>query len=232
MQQRHTGAKALDDFPTPPWATRALCEELKRRGLFLHLLQAWDPACNRGHMVRPLSEYFDRVHASDIADYGFREQSAVQDFLLLGADVPEVDIIVTNPPFRLAVPFILRALDLAPMVAVLVRNAFDEGAARYDSLFADSPEWLALPFTERVVMWEGVLLDPDVSVWRESNKEGASGKLEKPTTATAYQWLVFKRDWHGDTLKKRIAPCRKDLTRVGDYPALPDHLQAPAGTLV
>jgi site-specific DNA-cytosine methylase len=28
MQQRHEPHNSLDDFPTPPWATRALCERL------------------------------------------------------------------------------------------------------------------------------------------------------------------------------------------------------------
>jgi hypothetical protein len=28
MQRRHEAHDSLDDFPTPPWATRALCERL------------------------------------------------------------------------------------------------------------------------------------------------------------------------------------------------------------
>lgn len=226
MQQRHVDFSGSEDFPTPPWATRALCEELVRRDMRLHLMHAWDPACNRGYMVRPLGEYFDKVFASDIHDYGFDRQFATADFLQGDLQPPDaVDMIITNPPFRLARVFVQRGLELAPMVAVLVRVAFDEGLARYEALFKDCPEWLALPFVERVVMWQGVLLDPDIPVWH-ANEDG-SGVLKKPTTATAYQWLVFRRTWAGDSYKRRLAPCRKALTRPGDYPRVPKHLRGP-----
>lgn len=229
MQQRHTAADALDDFPTPPWATRALCEALVARGHPLHLLQAWEPACNRMHMAQPLSEYFDRVHATDIVDYGDPRQDDVADFLTEWSfDVPSVDWIVTNPPFRLAPDFIRRGLaDARVGVAVLVRNAFDEGIDRYETLFRDRPEALNMPFVERVIMWEGVLLDPDVPVWNAK-----AGKLQKPSTATAYKWLVWLRDGTGPTELARIPPCRRALTRPGDYPPVPAHLVPPAGALV
>lgn len=45
---------SLDFFPTPPWATRALVEQLGewkfRRS------SIWDPACGAGHMVRALKD--------------------------------------------------------------------------------------------------------------------------------------------------------------------------------
>jgi hypothetical protein len=56
---------ALDDFPTPPWATRALCEYvIEPSGTVL------EPATGRGYMSRPLAEYFASVTESDIDSYG------------------------------------------------------------------------------------------------------------------------------------------------------------------
>lgn len=227
-QQRHTGADALDDFPTPPWATRALCEALVARGQRLHLLNAWEPCCNRGHMARPLGEYFDRVLATDAADYGWPGQDRVQDFLVdWDGPARDVDWIVTNPPFRLGCEMVLRALDIARVgVAMFVRVAFDEGADRWEKLFRRRSETLAMPFVERVVIWEGVLLDPDIPVW-----DAKAGKLRKPSTATAYQWLVWLHADREPTEKARIPPCRARLTRPGDYPPVPAHLLPPEGAL-
>ncbi len=111
MQQRHEALDSLDDFPTPPWATRALCEQLVARGHPLHLQHVWEPACNRMHMVRPLGEYFDRVHATDVHDYGDPRQDGVIDFLIdWGADAPDVDWVITtrrsaSPPTSSGMPF-------------------------------------------------------------------------------------------------------------------------------
>ena len=63
MARRHEPPDSLDYFPTPPWATRALCEHLDHWGK-IGPESAWDPACGEGHITRPLAEYFARVEAS------------------------------------------------------------------------------------------------------------------------------------------------------------------------
>jgi hypothetical protein len=67
MQQRHEALDSLDDFPTPPFSTRSLCERLS---LDIETQTVWESAANRGFMVRPLAERFGRVIGSDIHDYG------------------------------------------------------------------------------------------------------------------------------------------------------------------
>jgi len=223
MNQRHEAHDSLDHFPTPPWATRALCEQLAAR-FPLHLLHVWEPACAEGHMARPLGEYFDRVIATDVQDYGYGAMLHTHDFLMPFDLADPVDWIITNPPFKLGADFIRRALDLAEVgVAMFVRTSFIEGQGRYDTLFRDYPEAMVLPFTERVVLWKGILLDPDVPVtrWIEKRSEWV---CEKPTSATSYCWLVWIKGSNQPTELHRIAPCRVDLTRPGDYPPLPEHL--------
>ena len=227
MQRRVEAPDSLDDFPTPPWATRALCEVLAGEGHDLAQMSAWEPCCNRGHMARPLAEAFGSVFASDVMDYGWPGQQAVADFLIDWAqEAPEVDFVITNPPFRLAAEVIARGLERARRgVAVFVRTAFVEGVSRYETLFRDQPEALVLPFVERVVLWRGVLLDPEVPVWREG--PDGIGRAERPTSATSYCWLVWLKDRDGPTVLRRIPPCRLRLTRPGDYPVLPAHLAPP-----
>lgn len=235
MQQRHEAHDSLDDFPTPPWATRAVCEELKRLGYDLSNSSVWEPCCNRGYMATPLGEYFAAVHATDVHDYGWPGQMAVADFLIdWGQDVPHADWVFANPPFRLALDFIRQGLRVAKRgVAVFVRTAFVEGQERYTELFCDTPETFFMPFVERVVLWKGCLLDPDVPVRRWIENKSAY-VIEKPTTATSYCWLVFDKDDQGVGRVHRIPPCRKLLTRPGDYPPVPAHLAVPhePGTLL
>lgn len=208
MSQRSEPADSLDFFPTPPWATRALCEHLDCWGA-IGKDSAWDPACGQGHMVRPLREYFARVHASDVHAYG-GEQECQRDFLIpWAAHDFEVDWVITNPPFRLAEEFVLRGLEVARTgVAMLVRTAFLEGVGRHGRLFGKRPpEWI-LQFTERVPMAKG-RLDP------------------KGSTATAYCWVVWvdaSREvdaaaWCrcGFPAFDWLSPCRARLERPGDY---------------
>jgi hypothetical protein len=194
MQQRSEPHTSLDDFPTPPWATRALCEAL------YYSPTPWsmtvrEPAANRGHMVKPLREHFSHVEASDIHDYG--AGYPVQDYLF-GPPPPPVDWTITNPPFRLAEQFIDRARQTSTEgVAMIVRSAFLEGVGRHTNLFSVAPPSIILQFSERVVMHKGKL-------------------SAKGSTAAAYCWLVWVMGEQG-TKFDWIAPCRKRLERASDY---------------
>ena len=239
MQRRSEPPDSLDDFPTHPWATRALCEMLTERGIGLSESVAWDPACNRGFMARPLGEYFKATIASDIFDYGFEAMDFQGDFTLNGAPkhvLEGVDWIVTNPPFRLGKEFILTALGIAKRgVAVFVRIAFDEGIERYSDLFERFPETYAFPFVERVPLHRGKLRHPYKKYWDPSAKDEA-GDWRIPSTATAYGWLVWDKMSGSDapTQKFRIAPCRDRLIREGDYPIRYDDEQGifdPGGAM-
>src|SRR3984893_7971869 len=78
MAQRAELKNSLDDFPTPPWATRGLIEHAIMAKDSLGALTCLEPACGRGHMSVTLSEYFQKVLSSDVFDYGFGE---ISDFL-------------------------------------------------------------------------------------------------------------------------------------------------------
>jgi hypothetical protein len=196
MQQRSEPHTSLDDFPTPPWATRALLDYLRRHEYLINpsALSCAEPAANRGHMVKPLRENFAVVRASDIHDYG--AGYPVRDYLFGQAET--VNWTITNPPFRLAEQFIEQASrSSTDGVAMIVRTAFLEGVGRYNGLFKRNPPSLVLQFAERVVMHKGKL-------------------SAKGSTATAYCWLVWVQG-ETDTRFDWIAPCRKRLERAEDY---------------
>lgn len=207
MSQRVEAPDSLDDFPTPPWATRALIEHIIGGKSVVASLNCLEPACGAGHMAKVLKEYFAEVQNADIANYGYGE---VRDFLAFPYATDTYDWIITNPPFRLAEEFVLRALPLARVgVAILARTVFLESSGRYRAIFENTPPTIFAQFVERVPM--------------------VKGRLDKAaTTATGYCWLIWKKDAAASPQLAWIPPCRKSLERVGDYdaPARPKKARA------
>jgi hypothetical protein len=155
-----------------------------------------EPACGAGHMAKVLKEYFSQVHCSDAYEYGY---GCVRDFLSYPTEANAWDWVITNPPFRLAENFVLRALKISRNgVAILVRTVFLESVGRYEAIFKEAPPTKIAQFVERVPMVRGRL-------------DG------KATTATSYAWLVWEK--HALPIPRLIwiPPCRKALERDGDY---------------
>lgn len=208
MASRNEPDDSLDYFPTPPWATRALCEyvlpAIGESREAMRTQSVWEPACGEGHMAEPLREYFGRVRATDVFPYGYSDEG-VHDFVAFAPTVTPAgnpDWIVTNPPFNRAADFAAKALWRASRgVALLVRNQWIEGVKRYETLFGPFPPAVVAPFVERVPMVKG-RWDPTA------------------TTATAYSWFVWTLPIATHAMGTRVLwippGCRKRLTRDDD----------------
>jgi hypothetical protein len=198
MAQRIEPSDSPDDFPTPPWATRGLIEHVLDDKPALRKMTCLEPACGAGHMAKPLKEYFAEVRCADAYDYGYAD---IRDFLTYPYETNAVDWMITNPPFRLAEEFVIRALRVARRgVAILARTVFLESSGRYNRIFRDMPPTKFAQFVERVPMVRGRL-------------DG------KATTATGYAWLVWEKPVTGIPRLMWVPPCRKKLERTSDYPA-------------
>lgn len=206
--QRHESTNSLDDFPTPPWGGRAWVEYVlgpdQARGRSL-----WEPAANRGYLLRGLRSYFDTVEGSDIHDYGVG--FGLHDFLgdpdaLFGHRPPisgTPDWIVTNPPFNRLLDFTLQGLKFAKVgVAIFCRLQALEGVGRYRKIFAPMADrYCFSQFAERISLVRGKL-DP---------------KAGRPA---AYGWLtIWKEPMPAQFLldRRHIPPCRSSMEREGDY---------------
>lgn len=167
---------ARDFYPTEPWVTRALCQavEFDNRGLL------WEPACGDGRMSKVLEKWHAAVVSSDIGDYGYGETG--RDFLdpstsawLQNLRAGPIAAIVTNPPFNLAVQFILRGLELTHpsqgKVAILQRHEFDAPVSNHPLFQAPNP------FAAKLVL-------PRRPRWSDSDK--ASPRFP-------YAWYLW--DW-------------------------------------
>lgn len=200
MNSRIEPPDSLDYFPTPPWATRALCEIVLGADVIAGSC-AWDPACGEGHMVETLAEYFQQTAASDIHDYG--RGYAVQDYLTASPRIAPRAWTITNPPFNQSVEFALQALNYWDQgVAMFVRTAsWLETEGRYNELFARQPPTFFYQFVERVSLVKG-RYDPAAR------------------TATGYGWAIWMPG-HADRAQEDcrlrwIPPCKDHLFRPED----------------
>lgn len=203
---RNSDTDDLDLYPTPPWATRALCEYILYTG-DLKYQEVLEPACGQGHMAEPLGEYFKEVYAYDIEDYGYDKMSGLQDFLECNK---EYQWIITNPPFtnNLTEKFIHKANDLSINgFAIFGRTTLMESIGRYNRIWSVNPPTTIGVFTERVPIIRGKL----------SNKA---------STTTSYSWFVWNHNeknsagnGHIDPNPRLIwiPPCRKELEKDEDY---------------
>lgn len=145
MAQRISGyaREPNDTYETPAWVTVAVIPQL--RGC----KHVWDPANG------PESKITEALHAS-----GFATSASNDDFLARrGLPSMSVDAIVTNPPYgvggRLSVAFIEHALDLAPVVAMLLPIDFDSGKTRVH-IFRDCKSFaLKLVLLDRIKWFPG-----------------------------------------------------------------------------
>lgn len=163
-----------DWYPTPPDATEALLSVEQFDSTI------WEPACGDGAITTVLQQLGYAVHSSDLNDYGFGHTGV--DFLM--EQKASAATIITNPPYKLANEFVLKAVELGiEKHAWLLRLPFLEGQARYEKIFSKYPPSRVHVFSKRLTIWRG---DED-QAWY-----GTSGK-------TAYAWFVWDRDYTGPT---------------------------------
>lgn len=180
--QRHRYAdRGLDLYETPAPATLALLkvEQIPRR--------IWEPAAGRGAIVNVLRASGREVIASDIANYGNPTHFAGRDFLAETKLPKGVECILTNPPFRIVEKFVAHALDLAPLVIMLLRLAFLESERRCDILENRGLARIHV-FRKRLPMM---------------HRDGWKGR--KANSGMAFAWMTWERDYRGPTTISRIS---------------------------
>lgn len=121
----------------------------------------------------------------DLVNRGYGE---VQNFFELL--MPPFDgefAIVTNPPYKIALEFVLHALELVPegcYVCMFVKTTFLEGKRRYSELFSSQPPYMVLQFIERIIC----------------AKNGDFEEAKKIGSAVSYCWMIWKKGSVGKTI--------------------------------
>jgi len=148
----------------------------------------WECACGEGHLSNRLIERGYIVWNTDIIERRWKRLSAVQDFLNATESPFYYDYdIITNPPYKYAKEFVLKALELLPngcKCYMFLKLTFLEGKARYRDLFSKYPPISIYVFTSRV----------------KCAKNGDFELLEQSGgSAVAYAWFVWQKGYTGKT---------------------------------
>lgn len=143
----------------------------------------WECACGEGHLSKVLIDNDIHGRSTDLIYRGYGEGGI--DFL--GLEVQEWDgDIITNPPFRYAKEFVLKALSIIQKgrkAAFFLRMQFLESKDR-KHLFIDFPPKKVFVTSSRI----SCAIDGDFG----NNKGGAM----------AYCWFVWEKGFKGETTIK------------------------------
>lgn len=170
-----------DYYATQPFAVNLLLQEETFNQ------KIWEPACGGGHISNVLLEKNYDVLSSDKFDRGYDCKKL--DFLTESQPNSWEGDIITNPPYKLALEFTQKALDVVKegnKVAMFLKLTFLEGKKRKE-FFQENPP--------KVVY---------VSSSRLSCAKGGDFEKYKDLNAIAYCWYVWEKGYKGDTIIKWI----------------------------
>jgi hypothetical protein len=180
--QRHALHERKDDlYETPVVAVEALLRVEK----IPHRL--WEPACGHGRIVDVLRAAGHEVIGSDLVDYGRPDFFSRRDFLMERLLPPGCEAIVTNLPYKLVEEFVAHALELCPLVIMLLRWAFYESDRRTDILEGCGLARIHC-FRKRLPMM---------------HRAGWEGR--KANSGMAFAWFILDRKHSGSTTVDRIS---------------------------
>lgn len=172
-----------DYYATDPKAVDALvgAYELPRK--------IWECACGEGHLAKRLVELGYEVEATDLIDRGYGKGGVN---FLCELDAHGCDCILTNPPYKYATEFILKALELLPIggvCAMFVKTTFLEGKRRWKEIYSVTPPRYMFQFSERVLC---------------AKNADFEGMIKGGGSACAFAWFVYEKGWKGDTVIRWI----------------------------
>jgi len=133
MMAGGNGVRQKDDFyPTPKDCVLSLARNINLPN------KIWEPACGDGAISKVLESKGHEVYSTDLVDRGYGVPN--RDFLLEQDYKPDKDsAIITNPPFNIAVDFILKAISYnIDCVAILLKSSYWHASSR-TQLFINHP---------------------------------------------------------------------------------------------
>ena len=164
-----TNREKNDFYATPKESTEKLLNVVTFRG------NIYEPCCGQGHISKVLIKHGYKVFSSDLVDRGYGTPRV--DFLM---ETQKYDNVVTNPPFKNALEFAERALELSRYkVALLLKLSFLEGVARRN-FFKSYPPQKVWVFSQRQALMKngephsGGMLALAWFIW-------SKGNIESPT---------------------------------------------------
>ena len=142
----------------------------------------WECAAGEGHLSKRLSENGFNVFSTDIKERSYT-LNGICDFLALDPQIKPfngVFDIITNPPYKYATEFVLKALEILPNGGncyMFLKLSFLEGKRRREQLFSKRAPRNIYVFSERMVC----------------AKNGDFESMKHIGSAVAYAWFVWTK---------------------------------------
>ena len=154
----------------------------------------WECACGHGHIVRTLQELgATDIYASDLVDYGFGYN--VSNFLMNNDHNDEFDTILTNPPYKYAMEFIIHALKQVKTggrVIMLLPITVLSGITRYKKIYRHNKPKYIYVFARKTY---GILANKGDDQYQAPNLSHCWVIWEKGyKDDTVFRWLCDKED--------------------------------------
>lgn len=132
----------LDQYPTPEWQTKALLRRVPITGTVL------EPCSGDRYLSKVIARTIERPVITNDIDPKYDANHHLDATLpFLWSAVGNVDWVVTNPPFNVAMEILQRSYECARLgVAFLLRLSFlepTEESKRGDVTYPERSEWLA-----------------------------------------------------------------------------------------
>jgi len=160
-----------DFYPTPESTTKALLDREEFEGLI------WECASGDGAMAEAIMKY---TEANPVMSSDIREDVYGRGGVNFLKSNEKAENIITNPPYRYAKEFVLKAKEQASQkVAMLLKLVFLESSGRYE-MFRDK----AFPLKK-------------VYVFCKRQKIYAKGIIGKNSGLIAYAWFVWDKNYKG-----------------------------------
>ena len=162
-------------------------------------MKCWEPSCGSGNISTVLTARGYDVISTDLNDYGFGQTGV--DFLQTKKE--NIDVIITNPPYKIAEQFVMHALEQAPCVVMLLRLTFLEGQARGRGMWKQTPLHRVYICSERPSMYK---------TDHEGTKNGGF---------VAYAWFVWLQgseerrvEWIIDVEQEKLYQCKLRISKT------------------
>lgn len=173
-----------DFYATPPQAIDDLFAQEEFD------IDIWEPACGQGHLSKRMKELGKKVLSTDLVDRGYGNTGV--DFLgnyLVNREMNFWDgDIITNPPYKIALEFLdkaLQSIEFGAKVAFFLKIQFLEGQKRRD-FFKRFPPKVVYVYSHRMSC-------------------AMNGEFEKYTAAAmCHCWFVWEKGFTGDPIIKWI----------------------------
>lgn len=179
--------EALDYYATPTLEVENILETLN---IDLNDKIILEPCAGGGHMVQGIENYCinnnytpKKIIKTDIANRGCPGCLSGKEYDFFSDEYPinEADIIIMNPPYSCIEGFMIRALEIAPIVIMLGRTQTLEGKDRYENVFKENPPSIIYQYVDRINCWK-------------------NGEKPKQSSAQAYAWFIWDKEKIGTIL--------------------------------